>query len=169
MPALPQPVYGISNLYLFPVYQTREAYKQATGQDAPPYDPAKRLKAWFDPTAASNPRLKIIYDTVLSMDDQGHAIAGPDGKPMLEPQVIARDEAGRVNIPVKGPGIPDQPYTGPEWPVPLRALEPNEELFFQFMGIPAVKNKDLFPTVESGFSGVDRKLLQAIAVKLGVS
>lgn len=168
MPALQQPIYGVSNLYRFPVYQTRDAYRQATGQEAPPYDPTKRLKAWFDPDAATNPRRKIVYDNVLSINDQGHAIAGPDGKPMLEPLVIDRDEAGRVNIPVKGPGIPDAPFTGPEWPVPLRPLESNEELFFQFAGIVAVRNTDLYPAVQSGFTGEDRKLLQAIGKKLGL-
>src|SRR5258708_22975289 len=101
MPALLQPIYGISNLYLFPVYQTREAYKAATGQDAPAYDPAKRLKAWFHPAALANPPRQIVYHTALSLAAHGHAIAAPYATPMLEPLLIDRDAATRVKTAVK--------------------------------------------------------------------
>lgn len=167
MPAQSSPIYGLSNLYLFPVFQTREAYKKATGQEAPPYDPTKRLKSWFDPKALESPRRKIIYDNVLAANEHGLPISDANGKPMLEPLVIDREEAAAVNIPYKAPGVPDQPYTGPEWPVPLRPLEPNEELFFQFGNVVAVKNTETYPDLE-GFGPKDRALLLAIARKLGV-
>lgn len=169
MTTLPYPTYGISNLYLFPVYQTREAYRQATGLEAPPYDPNRPLKSWFDPKAMDNPRRKIIYENVIAYAENGAPLVGPDGKPLLEPLVIDKDFAAVVNIPFKAPGVPDQPTTGLEIPAPLRAVEETEELFFQFGGTVAVKNKAAFAELEvGGFSVSDRRLLLAMADKLGV-
>jgi hypothetical protein len=58
----------------------------------------------------------------------------------------------------------------PEYPCPVRALEPNEELFFDPQGLGAVqvKNTDLYGATDSGFGAQDRTLLRAIAQKLGV-
>lgn len=169
MTALPYPTYGIHELYLFPVFQTREAYREATGQEPPPYDPHKPIKSWFDPKAADSPRRKVVYDNVLAIGENGYPLAGPDGKPMLEPLVIDKEQAATVNIPPKKPGTPDQPVTGHEVPVPLRALAPNEELYFQFGGSVAVRNKDLVARMQEGFTFEDRALLHRIAEKLGVS
>jgi hypothetical protein len=168
MSALPYPIYGISNLYLFPVYQTREAYQKATGKEAPLYDASKPVKSWFDPKAAENPRRKLVYDSVLALADNGQVLADTDGKPLLEPLLIDREQAAAVNIPPKGPGILDAPQTGIEIPVPLRPLEAKEELCFQFGGVVAVRNKDLFPKLEVAFTAEDRELLRAIARKLGI-
>jgi hypothetical protein len=170
MSALPYPTYGITHLYLFPVYQTREAYKQATGVEAPPYDPTKPLKSWFDPKAAESTSRKLVYERVIAYADNGMPLASLDGKPVLEPLLIDRLVAATVNIPPKGPNIPDAPTTGLEIPVPLRALYADEELYFQFGGSVAVKNKALFGQLEAGnFTAADRALLQAIAEKLGIS
>jgi hypothetical protein len=168
MPALPYPVYGISNLYLFPVYQTREAYQQATGQEAPAYDPNQPVKSWFDPHAMESAKRKIIYDNVLALGDTGLPYAGPDGKPALEPLMLEKEVAARVNIPPKAVGKPDLPEKGFEIQVPLRPLEKNEEMFFQFGNIVAIKNTDLFPSLEVGFTAQDRALLKTIAQKLGL-
>jgi hypothetical protein len=55
-PAQPnQPQYQISALYLFPVYSTRAAYQQATGQQAPPFDPTRPVKQWLDPAPSGQP------------------------------------------------------------------------------------------------------------------
>jgi len=168
---LPFPTYGISNLYLFPVYQTREAYRQATGKEPPPYDENKAVKSWFDPRATEDPRRKIVYENVIAYAANGAPLVGPDGKPVLEPLLIERDFAATVNIAPKAVGtLPDVNYTGEEIPVPLRALEPNEELFFQFGGSVAVKNKELFGKLsEGGFTAEDRMLLRKIAEKIGVN
>lgn len=57
-PAQPnQSQYQISTLYLFPVYATRAAYQQATGQQAPPFDPTQPLKGWADPAPTGQPYL----------------------------------------------------------------------------------------------------------------
>jgi hypothetical protein len=45
----------ISALYLFAVYLTREAYLTAMGKQAPPFDPAKPVKFWFDPSPSGQP------------------------------------------------------------------------------------------------------------------
>lgn len=117
------------------------------------------------------PRRKIVYENVIAFADNGAPLADSDGKPILEPLLIDREFAAVVNIPPKAPGVPDQPTTGIEIPVPLRPLAANEELYFQFGGSVAVKNKDLFPKSESGsgFTDEDRAVLRAIADKLGIS
>ncbi|MBI3207765.1 MAG: hypothetical protein HYZ37_02545 [Candidatus Solibacter usitatus] len=168
MSALPLPTYGLEKLFLFPVFQTREAYFKATGKEAPAYDETKDIKSWFDPNALENPRRKIVYDRVLAIAANKAPIPGPDGKPMLEPMVIDRELAATVNIPPKGPGIVDAPQTGYEIPVPLRAVDAEEELYFRFGGTVAVKNKALFPAPPGEFTDSDRTLLRAIANKLGV-
>lgn len=169
MPALPYPTYGISNLYLFPFFQTREAYFKATGKEAPAYDPTKPVKCWFDPKAADSTARRIVYDRVLAIADNGMPLVGSDGKPFLEPMVLDKAVAANVNIAPKGPELLDQPATGTEIPCPVRALEPGEELYLQFGGTVAVRNKALWNSdIEVGFKGSDRALLQAIAEKLGI-
>ncbi|MBS1825263.1 MAG: hypothetical protein JST93_08070 [Acidobacteria bacterium] len=171
MAALPQPTYGLANLYLFPVYQTREEYRQKTGQEAPPFDPTKPVKSWCDPSALASSRRKLIYDNVVALADSGRPLAGPDGQPMLEPLMIDRDFAAVVNIPVKDftGQFPETPTIGVEIPVPMRALEAGEELFFGFGGVVMVRNREAFEKVEVGFLHEDRLLLRAIASKLGVT
>lgn len=166
MGALTTPVYGVDQLYLFPRYQTRDAYREATGKEPPPFDPAKPPKYWFDPNAAQSPRRSIVYDPVLAFGKSGVALAGPDGKPALDVLVLSKDEAAAVNIPPHGSNVPGADV--PEVPFPLRPLEANEELFFQFGGVVAVKNVELYQALEVGFTYNDRKVLQAIAKKLGV-
>lgn len=168
MSALPFPTYGLHHLYRFPVFQTREAYRQATGREAPPYDPAKPPKSWFDPDAAANPRRRLVYETVVAYAENGFPLVDAEGKPVLEPLVIDRDFAAVVNIPNKL-GSPDQTVSGPEIPVPLRPLESGEEMYLQFGGSVAVKNKALFDAVATTYGAEDRALLRAIAEKLGVA
>ena len=170
MPALPQPWYGLDSLYVFRIYQTREEYEQATGRPCPPWTPAKPPKLWFDAAAASNPRRNVVYDNVVAYAANGSPAKGPDGKPMIESLVLTRDEASTVNIPPKGPGYSNIPGADvPSVPVPIRALEKNEELFFGFGGGVFVRNLDHQGQVEVGFSNDDRALLKAIAGKLGVA
>lgn len=168
MSVLNQPTYGLENLYLFPVYQTREAYQAATGMETPPYNPNKRIKSWFDPEAATSTKRTIIYERTLVASDSGMPLAGADGKPLLDVLAISREDAAAVNIPPKGPGILDQPVMGTEVPVPLRELSTNEELFFQFGGSVAVRNKTAFAAIEIGFTAEDRAIIREIARKLGI-
>lgn len=171
MSALPYPTYGLANLYLFPVYQTREEYRQKTGMEAPPFDPTKPVKSWFDPTAASSTRRKLVYDNVVAIADNGLPLADTSGHPMLEPLMIDREFAAVVNIPVKDftGQIQEAHPVGVEIPVPLRALDPGEELFFGFGGVVMVRNPKEFEKLEVGFLHEDRLLLRAIASKLGIT
>ena len=166
MPRLPLPIYGLENLYLYPRYQTRADYQKATGQEPPPFDPNKRPKYWFDPTAKDSPRRNVVYDNVLVVSEFGKPIPGPDGKPMLELMTLPKVEAATVNIPPEGTNIEGAGEC--EALLPLRNLEPGEELFFQFGGLVAVKNVELFDALREGFTVADRALIQAIAKKLGV-
>jgi hypothetical protein len=164
LPALPFPKYSISNLFLFPVFGTREEYQRATGQEAPAWNPYRRPKYWFDPAARDSRTRRIVYTQALAEPP----IAGPDGKPMLDALVLDRDEAATVNIPPKGPGTTNTPGAGePEIPCPMRPLEPNEELAFDFAGTIVVRNKDLYQSLEVGFTQNDREMLKSIARKLG--
>ncbi|HLY16627.1 MAG TPA: hypothetical protein VKR61_05355 [Bryobacteraceae bacterium] len=64
-PAQPgQPQYQISALYQFPVYATRAAYQQATGQQAPPFDSTRPLKGWMDPAPSGQPY--NVFDATAS-------------------------------------------------------------------------------------------------------
>ena len=170
MPALPYPKYSISNLYLFPAYTTREDYQKATGQEPPPWNPYRQPKSWFDPQARSSASRRVVYQYALATDPNTNSLPfDANGVPKLDALVLDREEAATVNIPPKGPGMTNIPGADvPEVPVPMRPLEPNEELCLDFGGIVVVKNKDLFAQLESGFGQKDRELLRAIAQKLGI-
>ena len=171
MPALLYPKYSITNLYLFPTYGTREDYQKATGQEAPPWNPYRQPKSWFDPKAKASTSRRVVYECALSTNpDTGALLLDSNGKPQLDALVLDRDEAGMVNIPPKGSGMTNVPGADvPEVPVPMRPLEANEELFFDFGNILLVKNKDLYAqVVEVGFMQSDRELLKKMAAKLGV-
>ena len=170
MPALPYPKYSITNLYLFPAYGTREDYEKATGQEAPEWNPYRQPKSWFDPDARKSTSRRIVYEYALATSpDSGVPLFDSQGRPQLDALVLDRDEAATVNIPPKGLGMTNVPGAdAPEVPVPMRALEPNEELYRDWAGIIMVKNKDYFPEPEAGFGEEDRRLLKNIAAKLGV-
>ena len=167
---LPYPTYGLANLFLFPIYQTREEFRMKTGIEAPPFDASKPIKSWFDPSASASTRRKLIYDNVIALADNGMPLASPEGAPMMEPLMIDRDFAAVVNSPVKDftGKIQEQPVSSVEIPVPLRALEPGEVLSFGFGGAVVVRNQRVSEEAAVGFMYGDRELLRAIASKLGV-
>jgi len=170
LPALPYPKYSITNLYLFPTYATREDYEKATGQPAPEWNPYRQPKSWFDPNAKKSASRRIVYEYALATDPEtGALLFDEKGRPKLDALVLDREEAATVNIPPKGLGMTNVPGADqPEVPVPMRALEPNEELFQDWGGIIMVRNTDLYPQLLVGFDASDRELLRKIARKLGV-
>jgi hypothetical protein len=171
LPALPFPKYNISNLYLFPTYATREDYQAATGQEAPAWNPYRQPKSWFDPKAKESVSRRVVYEYALAInEDTGALLRDANGLPYLDALVLDRDEAATVNIPPKGPGMTNVPGADvPEVPVPMRALEPNEQLYFDWGSILMVKNTDLFEQSSGdGFSQADRDLLKKIAARLQV-
>ncbi len=170
MPALPYPKYSITNLYLFPTYGTREDFQKATGQEPPAWNPHRQPKTWFDPGARKSASRRIVYERALATSpDTDRPLFDSQGRPQLDALVLDREEAATVNIPPTGLGMTNVAGADvPEVPVPMRPLEPNEELYRDFAGIIMVRNKDFFPELEAGFGEKDRALLVKIAKKLGV-
>ena len=165
------PQYGVDNLYLFPVYQTRDQYRAATGQEPPPFDPTKPEKGWSDPNPPTSGKFVAIYPRVISWDANGtNANVGPDGKPFFEPLVLPIDWAKSVNIAAKAAA--NEPGTGVAViPCPCRALDADEELALGSFGVPVVRNTALWQQATSAptsFLESDRQLLKAIAAKVGV-
>ena len=160
--------YGIERLYLFPYYQTREAYQKATGVEPPKFDGAKPPKLWFDPAAKDSIRRNIAYDRVISYAVNGALLFDENDKPLLEGLVLNKEEAATLNIPPRGLGMANIPGADkPEIPPPLRALAADEEFFVPFGGIVGVRIKGTLEP-DRGFTEEDRTLLLAIARKLGV-
>jgi hypothetical protein len=168
MPVKGEVRYGLEKLHLFPYYQTREAYEAATGVAPPKFDGTRPPKYWFDPAAKDSTRRNIIYDQILAYAANGSPLVDENGKPMLDFLMLYKEEALAVNIPPKGIGTANIPGADkPEVPPPLRALRPDEELFFPFPGVVAVRIKGTLEP-DRGFTEEDRELLLAIARKLGV-
>ena len=161
----------IADLYLFPVYDTREAYLKATGQEPPPFNPYRQPKGWFDPNAKQSASRRVVYERALAQDpDTGQTIIGPDGSPMLDALVLDRDEAGDVNIPPRGEGQTNVPGADqPEIPAPMRALKLTERIVQQAFGagwtVVEAQGASFYDQV--GFAAYDRALLERIAAKLG--
>lgn len=166
MSAIPQPTYGLDKLYLFPYYGTREEYQKATGVEPPPFTPTRPPKFWEDPAAKTTQKRTVVYNQVLAMDDNGQPLATPEGNPYTDELVLYKEDAAVVNIPPQGANIVGADV--PPIPLPLRALEAEEELFFGLGGYVAVRNKVLVAERDVSFAMQDRKLLQAIAAKLGI-
>ena len=166
MPALPYPTYSLDRLYLFPLYQTRDSYTQATGQEAPAFDPQRPPKYWFDPEAEKSLRRNVVYDTVVCYLENGGLLLDEAGKPQVESMILLKQEAATVNIPPNETNVPGASV--PCVPVPLRALDADEELVLGFGGVVLVRNKSISEDTTEGFTPSDRALLQAIARKLNV-
>jgi len=97
-----QPQYQIALLNLFPVYATRAAYQQATGQQAPPYDPTEPIKGWADPAPSGQP-YTVFDPTAANTNYIGQII-------------LNAAQAARLNL----PGVYNYPaYVSP----PTDALE----------------------------------------------
>ena len=167
----PEPtVKGLDSLFLFPYYQTRDAYEKATGKPCPPWNPNKPPKAWCDPKAIESFKRNVAYDNTLVYAENGHILADQNGKPMLDILVLTKEDAATVNIPDKTLGAANIPGSNrPEVPVPLRPLSDDEELFFIWGQTVAVRSKKGWAQTQNTFTWQDRQMLQAIAVKLGVT
>lgn len=160
----------LSPLHLFPLYQTRADYKEAHGVDPPPFDPTRPPQHWYDPDAAKRPGRVVLYERVLAVDERGQPMLGPDGKPFFEPLVLPKADAVTVNIPYKEAA--NEPGTDqPTIPVPLRALLEDEELAIGWAGIVVLRRRSLWEkavAAPTAWTEDDRRLLRAIAQKLGV-
>jgi hypothetical protein len=88
----PQPnrvYYGVGALALFQTF-TRDKYLSAFGVQAPPYDPTRVVKSWFDSTVdTSNPSNVALYN-VVAQDQNGNW--------GLQQLVMPAQEAATVNL-----------------------------------------------------------------------
>ena len=169
---------GIETLYRFPVFQTREEYKQATGKEAPPYNPSLPVKSWFDPDPPKADEYGDVYylGLALAADGRTPAVQAGSGLPFLRKFRIKAEHAGVVNIPVKKfDGSVQDPgsfstLAALDVPFPCRNLLPEEELRFGFGATVQVHLKSTTAVpVESGATDPEVKaLLVAINSKLDV-
>jgi len=171
---------GIQNLYVFPVYQTREQYKAATGKDAPPWNPSKPVKSWLDPTPPpmSDADGDVRY-LMLALGADGKTPAVKNGAPYLRMTRVAHAEAIAVNIPpkefydqrIQDPGALS-PFASLEVPVPCRDLLPDEELKFGWGGLVEVRKKNEVASPTTGTAPATdpelKQLLLTIDSKLDI-
>jgi hypothetical protein len=163
------PVKGLDTLFIFPYFQTREAFEKATGRPCPPWNPNLPPKYWFDPKASESTRRNVVYENSLVYSLDGTILQDANGRPMLDVLVLVKEQAASVNIPDKTLGAANIPGADkPEIPVPLRLPNADEELFFIFGQTVAVRNKKAWEQTQNTFTYQDRQLLKAIAEKLGV-
>lgn len=69
----PQPdreAYGFAELALFQTY-TRETYRAAFGVQAPPWNPARPSKYWFDSTADASAAANVAAYKIFAVDSTG--------------------------------------------------------------------------------------------------
>jgi hypothetical protein len=103
-------------------------------------------------------------------DKNGMVLSDAQGFPQTEQLALLREDAGRVNMLPRetmvdyGPGSKVAPI-----PVPMRPLKETEELVFTFGGVVAVRLKDFYKNTVNAFTTADRRLLEKIAQKLGVT
>jgi hypothetical protein len=168
MPAKPQPnqpMYPVSELYLFDQYQTPADYKKANGKDAPAPDVTRRPKTWFDPAAVEiakrDPDEPINYRIVRRP-------LGGSGNPVVVSISLPSFEAASVNLfPGGAMTDPTDPIfvarARPPWEVPMRDLLPNEVLgTLPPLGAIIVKRTDIAPPdggEGGGFTTNDRARL----------
>ncbi len=168
---------GIGSLYLFPVYQTREQYKQATGKDAPTWNPNAPAKSWLDPNPPAPDEDGDVRYLMLAMAADGRTPAVKDGRPYLRLTRVNFADAGAVNIPAKDfhnsliqdPGALS-PFAALDVPVPCRELATDERLKFGFGATVQVEKVSETPAVVGG-AVTDpevKQLLLAINSKLDV-
>jgi hypothetical protein len=173
----PQPnsqTYGLEALHVFPYFQTREAFRMATGQEPPPYNDKLRPKYWRDVDALlADPDEPITYDVAYNARGGVFTNPGTD-QPRLGKMSLMPAEAGSVNIPPKGVGVFPGGASNIEVQPPMHDLQPNERLVFQ-PGIASaqlmIRRTDLTPTTPpalgNGFTDADRALLRAIGQRIG--
>jgi hypothetical protein len=146
----------LSDLSLFPIFQTRTDYENFTGKPCPQYNPAKDAKYWFDPDPNSewDEGYWVIYP--YSSD-----IEVKNGVPVKPRKLVVKKvDVGTVNIPF---GVTNEPGTGNIVPFPIRKLTENEALEIGFGGAVTVINKKLVDITED-----PSKALKLVISKLDI-
>jgi hypothetical protein len=89
----PQPAkdaYGFEELALFRSF-TRDSFRAQFGTEAPPYDPTRLIKTWFDSTADTSDPANVAVYKVFARDAKGAW--------GLRQMVLSAAEAATVNLP----------------------------------------------------------------------
>jgi hypothetical protein len=82
-------IYGVGELELFRQW-TRNSFLEATGEQAPEWNPAMRIKRWYDSAAAGKPPEEpYVY----------RSWALVEGRPVFKTYVITNAEAATLNLP----------------------------------------------------------------------
>jgi hypothetical protein len=171
----PQPnsrTYSLDALHMFPYFATREAFKEATGVEPPPFDDSKPPKYWRDLGAS-----KVDVDDVVVYDvayrPGGGVLTATDGTPRFVKLIMSPTDALAINIPDKKIGSFQGSGRVTEVQPPLFPLLPNERLTFQ----PGIAGAQLMiqridiatPATPTSWTEGDRQLLREIANRLGVA
>ena len=132
-----QDSYGFNELALFKTY-TRESFRSAFGAEAPPYDPARLIKSWFDSSADSSDPVNVVLYKIMAPD--------PKGQWGLRQVVMPASEAGSLNLPgavvylpyVIAPTTAVRGATSGIWPVTL-SLKSEAVALLEELGLPGLE------------------------------
>lgn len=135
-----QPSYGFSELALFKNY-TRESFRAAFGAEAPPFDPARLIKTWFDSTVDTSDAANVALYKVVSADARGQW--------GVRQMVIPAREAATLNLPgmVAYPAYVIAPTKAARggvtgiWPSTLSLLADAQALLTE-LGLSGIELKD---------------------------
>lgn len=160
----PQPAiesYGWAEMTLFRTAQTADDFAKVFGAPAPAYDSSRRLKLWYDTTVDQTDPEELVCYTVVKVKNS---------MPALGKACMPAWEAATPNVPpIETPSQPARQR--PAWELPIRAMLPNEALVPSLFGGWAVIRTDMRlqrEQIEGKFTPEDRRLLEAVARKLGV-
>lgn len=146
----------------------------------PPFNPNGDYKNWYDPNPPVRGRT-ATWPRCLAVDERGNPLAGPDGKPYLEPLSLPASEAKWPNLP--DGDVEEYLATGAGFvSFPVAPLAPTEHLEWgdgaagpmaTRAGGDVVVVNDAIPKpmtpAPAGWSVQDRAMLHAIAAKMGVA
>lgn len=156
-------MYPAFRLNVFPYFATRETYEKFYLKKCPPYNPNLPIKKWVDETLLKpeNQDEFAIVENVLKQYKDGS---------FVQPFVLSKIAIIRDQFDVNIPSEHDVVTITKEIPVPMKPLDPDEELFM-YMGLPQVKNKNLYDKQNAPAAGVyfnadDRAMLIDIQKKL---
>ncbi len=164
----------LSSRYLFPEINSGEDAKRH-GLTAPPFDPTKPVKRWFDPAPPEDEDGNVTYDFVLAIDPKTNRVAEVDGRPYARKMTISAAEARTLNV-LQADTSQSKPGTKSR-PAPF-TFDPETEILDYSDSIPgfakgSIVVRGISETVEPTFPAAtftteDHRLLVAIAKKVGV-
>jgi hypothetical protein len=164
----------IQSIYLFPVMQTWDDYRELFHSDPPQPDPSLRAKYWLDPAyagMAEDDGEEVTYTVVAYDPRTGAYKVDSNGNPVLTTLTISKWFAGRVNMPQ---GFANEfPSTAAigrfkPLPVPIRQLHPDEYIAMSggLLPQPVVINRRKITVTARDIASKIRALLDELDSKL---